>query len=79
MLSFLISGERKYVETLFIADPIVDVQCLVLVLLFSTVCPSSFAITLIEKRERAGCFTLNVFLMSCDSQCSVTLPHGAMG
>ena len=33
-------------------------------------------IILMEKRERerAGCFTLIVFLMSC----SATLPHGAM-
>ena len=27
----------------------------------------------------AGYFTLTVFLMSCDSQCSVALPHGAVG
>ena len=25
-----------------------------------------------------GCFTLNVFLLSGDSQCSVALPHGAV-
>ena len=40
------------------------VLCLVLVLLFSTLRPSSFAIILMV-RERAGCFTLTVFLMSC--------------
>ena len=34
---------------------------------------TSFAI------ERAGCFTLFVFLMSCDCYCSVALPHGAVG
>ena len=27
--------------------------------------------------ERAGCFTLTVFRVSCDSQCSVALPRGA--
>ena len=50
--------------------------CVVLVLLFKTLYPSSFANSLIGKR--AGCFVLTVFLMSCDSQCSVALPHGAM-
>ena len=29
--------------------------------------------------ERAGCFTLIVFLMSCDCQCSMTLPLCAVG
>ena len=37
---------------------------------------SSFAIILGEKT--AYCFTLTVFLMSCDWQCSVVLPHGAV-
>ena len=32
----------------------VGVLCLVLVLLFSTLCPSSFAITLMGKRELAA-------------------------
>ena len=31
------------------------------------------------KRERAGFFALIVFLVSCDSQCSVALPRGAVG
>ena len=30
-------------------------------------------------RKRDGCFTLTVFLMSCYSQCSLALPHGALG
>ena len=34
---------------------------------------SSFAI------ERAGCFILNVYLPSCDCECSVSLPHGVLG
>ena len=29
--------------------------------------------------ERAGCATLNVYLMSCDCQCSVALPYGTVG
>ena len=58
------------------------VLCLVIVLLFGTLCPSSFAIILIGNRSgeyRAGCFTFTVILMSCDSQCSVVLHHGAVG
>ena len=27
------------------------------------------------KQEKAGCFTLIVFLMSCDCHCSLALPH----
>ena len=53
------------------------VLCLVLVLLFSGLCPANFSIILME---RAGCFALTVYLMmSCDSHCSVALPHGIMG
>ena len=33
----------------------------------------------LDWEESAGCFALTVFLMSCDSQCSVALPHGAVG
>ena len=71
------------------------VQCLVLVLLSSTLCPSSFAIILMgkverererererEERERERenwLLHLIVFLMSCDCWCSVALPHGAVG
>ena len=52
------------------------VLCLVNFLLFSTFWSSRFAIILMGKR--AGCFALTVFRMSCDSQCSVALPHGAV-
>ena len=52
--------------------------CLVIVLLFSTLCPFSFAIILMGE-ERAGCFILTVFLVSCGSQCSVAFPPGAVG
>ena len=38
---------------------------------------SSFAIILIGKRERAGCFAYFVFLVSHDG--CVALPCGAMG
>ena len=34
---------------------------------------------LLAAEERAGCFTLIVFLMSCDCSCSVSLPHNAVG
>ena len=54
------------------------VLCLVLALLFSTLCPSSFA-TNLNGEKRAGFFTFTVFLMSCDSQLSIALPHGAVG
>ena len=37
----------------------------------------SFAIILMGKRERAGCFAKYVFLMSGD--CCVALPRGVMG
>ena len=33
----------------------------------------------LDGEEGAGCFTLTCFLTSCDSQCSVVLPHGAVG
>ena len=33
----------------------------------------------LDGEERAGCFTLIVFLMSCDCKCSAALPHGTMG
>ena len=33
----------------------------------------------LDGEERAGCFTLIVFLMSCVCLCSVALPHGAVG
>ena len=38
-----------------------------------------FVSFLVDGEERAGCFTLIVFLMSCDSCCSVALPDGAIG
>ena len=53
-----------------------EVLCLVFVLLFSTLCPFSFAIILMEKSEQVA---LLYFLMSCGSQCSVAFPHGPMG
>ena len=37
-----------------------------LVLLFSNLCPSSFAIALIDEKERVSCFTLIAVLMVCD-------------
>ena len=37
-----------------------------------------FVIILVGKGESC-CFTLFVFLVSCDCYCSVALPHGAVG
>ena len=56
------------------------VLCLIFVLSFSTFYSSGFAIILMGQRELvAGCFTLTVFLMFCDSQYSLALPYSAMG
>ena len=33
----------------------------------------------LDGDERAGCFGLTVFLVSCNCQCSVSLPSGAVG
>ena len=41
-------------------------------------CPFEFCNHL-DKEERAVCFVLIVFLMSCDCYCSVALPHAAVG
>ena len=32
----------------------------------------------LDGYTRAACFTLVVLLMSCDFECSVSLPHGAV-
>ena len=33
----------------------------------------------LEKEEKAGCFAMIVLQMYCYDNCSVTLPHGAVG
>ena len=33
----------------------------------------------LAEEERCGCFTLNVFLLSCSCLCSVFITSGAMG
>ena len=33
----------------------------------------------LDGEKRIACFILTVFLVSCDSQCSVALPDGAVG
>ena len=43
--------------------------------IFSTLCPSSH----LDVDERADGFTLTVFVMTCDSQCSVTQTRGVVG
>ena len=46
--------------------------------IYSISCHSRFCNHL-DGEKRANCCTLSVFLMSCDSQYSVALPHGAVG
>ena len=41
-------------------------------------CPFYSCIHLNEE-ERAGCFALIEFLLSCDCWCSVAIPSGAVG
>ena len=53
------------------------VLCLVIV--FYSVFCVHLVCNHIGGEESAGCFALTVFLMSCDIQCSVALPHGAVG
>ena len=48
-----------------------------LVLLCSTKC--HFLFYNIKSLGKRGCFTYIVCLVSCDCQCSVSLPHGAVG
>ena len=66
-----------------------DVLCLLLLCVASSRCRRlvcsvllveyCFVIILMGMRERAGCFTLIVFQMSCACYCSVSLPRGAVG
>ena len=51
---------------------------LVFVMLCITLCPFLFC-NHPDEEERAGCFDLMIFLMSCDCKCSVALPHGVVG
>ena len=50
--------------------------CLVLVVSFSTFYLSNFEIILMGKKELC---TLTVFLLLCDSHCSVALPRDVVG
>ena len=54
------------------------VLCLFHVLLGSTLCPLSFCSNL-SGDERAGCFTLFIFMVSYHCYCSVVPPDGAVG
>ena len=51
---------------------------LVFVLVCITLCPFYF-INHLDEEERAGCFVLNVYPMSCYCKCPVALPHDAVG
>ena len=37
-----------------------------------------YFVSVLGGEERFGCFAFTVFLLSCDSQCSVALPGGAV-
>ena len=66
---------------MFIVSPIVcGVSVFSPCFVIRTLCLSSFAIILMRKTELSlSCVAITVFLISCDSQCSVALPHGAVG
>ena len=40
---------------------------------------SILALQSFRREERAGCFILIVYLLSCDCKCSVSLSHGVVG
>ena len=54
---------------------VAEVSSLVLVFLCSMLCPFYFC-NHFDKEERAGCFTLVVFLIVVSVSFSVALPHG---
>ena len=63
------------VDLLFYVHPIVCGGSVVVVLVFITLCPSSFAIILMTKRELVALLLLS---FECLVKCSVALPHGAL-
>ena len=72
----LLGGDSVVVDSL-IDVHIVGVLCLFHVLLCIALCPFKFCN--LELEERADCFTLFVFVVSCDCYCSFALPQSAMG
>ena len=44
----------------------------------SLICVLSSFANHVDGEEGAGCFTLFVFMLSCDDYCYVALPHGAV-
>ena len=50
----------------------------VFVLLCITLCPFNICNHL-EEKEKTGCFAIIVLQMYCYYNCSVALPHGAVG
>ena len=64
------------VREFFIVTPIVGVCNYSMFCCTLLYVHSSFKIILVRKREKADCFALFVFLVSCD--CGVVLPRGAM-
>ena len=62
----------------FCTSPFVGALCLVCDLLCIILYPLQIC-NYLDEEERANCFILIVFLMSCDCGCSVALPHGVVG
>ena len=48
-------------------------------LVFGPCCVMQYFCKILAKEERAGCFSLIVFLMSCDCLCSESLPLSVIG
>ena len=56
------------------------IHCIVLLLWFVGViiCVWALFYYAVQQGERAGCFTLVVFLVDCDCSCYADLPRGAV-
>ena len=64
----------SFIVALIVCGSFVFVPCFAIQYLLSILVLHSFA-----REERADCFILIVFLLSCDCKCSVYLPHGVVG
>ena len=76
---------QNHTESYIVVDSLLNVprnicggSVLVFVLLCISLCSFYFCQHL-DKEENDSCFALIAFLMPCDCQCSVPLPHGAVG
>ena len=53
--------------------------CVLFVFCYVSLCVLSSFGNHLDKEERADCFTLIAFLVSCDCWCFMALPHSAVG